>query len=396
MDKATRQRGTRSRTLLAAVLLASSLAGAVDVPDYGHAWCVIGAPGNRGYFGPATSPFFELPGRGRVDYVYRMGKTESSTAEWVEYFNAFAQFEPMAAIDESPYHWGAVFVGTLDDPEWEVGPGPDDAMKPADVGIRSCARYCNWLCNGKAMTREAFMDGAYDATTFGFDEDADRVTDDYTRRPGALFFMPRLDEWYKAVYYDPDRFGPGEEGWWTYPHRSEDYPIPGLPGEPGAETMVGSEIDPFERFDVPLLSYPETFSPWGLRDASGCMGEWSEEIARLDGTFGILWMTFGTRADALVDLSDPDDPVTQDDIGWVNGGYAYRRMWGFGLRLASVQPCEADLGVPYGVLDLADIAGFVVAYTGGDPAADLAEPFGLIDIADLAAFVVVFNRGCTP
>jgi len=55
---------------------------------------------------------------------------------------------------------------------------------------------------------------------------------------------------------------------------------------------------------------------------------------------------------------------------------------------------DADVAEPFGVLDLADIAAFVSAFTTQDPLADLAEPFGVFDLADLSAFVGAFTGGC--
>lgn len=61
------------------------------------------------------------------------------------------------------------------------------------------------------------------------------------------------------------------------------------------------------------------------------------------------------------------------------------------------QGCNpADLVEPFGILDLADITAFVVAFTSvpQDPIADLAPPFGVFDLADISAFVTAFLAGC--
>ena len=54
----------------------------------------------------------------------------------------------------------------------------------------------------------------------------------------------------------------------------------------------------------------------------------------------------------------------------------------------------ADLVEPFGVLDLADIQAFALAFTNADPAADLVPPFGVFDLADIQAFVAAFTAGC--
>lgn len=73
-------------------------------------------------------------------------------------------------------------------------------------------------------------------------------------------------------------------------------------------------------------------------------------------------------------------------------------VFAFGVDLlADANPgCNiADNAEPFGVLDLADIGGFVTAFQGGClPAADIAAPFGVCDLADIGAFVTAFQAGC--
>ncbi|USN99687.1 MAG: S8 family serine peptidase [Phycisphaeraceae bacterium] len=58
-------------------------------------------------------------------------------------------------------------------------------------------------------------------------------------------------------------------------------------------------------------------------------------------------------------------------------------------------PCgPIDFAEPFGVLDLADLSGFVVAFLTGDPSADFAEPFGELTGEDITEFVAQFNQGC--
>ena len=56
-------------------------------------------------------------------------------------------------------------------------------------------------------------------------------------------------------------------------------------------------------------------------------------------------------------------------------------------------PCVADINGD-GVLDLADINGFISAFLANDPAADLAPPAGIFDLTDLSTFVQSFVAGC--
>lgn len=382
------------------ILAAGPTARAIDVPDYDFEWCVIGDPGNVPFSEKHDNDRLQTVTNGSVPYVYRMAATEVTTAQWVEFFNALAQVDPETAWRERPILWGATLrPGTnASDPRWDVSGEPDAAMWPAEVMWRTAARLCNWLHNGKVIEPWAFVDGAYDASTFGRDQD-DMITDDTSRRPGALFFLPSTDEWKKAVNYDPDRHGPGKPGWWPWPYVRGTRPVAGLPGEPGAETAYGAGI--FSGFDgvrIPLLSYPDARTPWGLYDASGGMEEWTD-----DGrpSFFSGWAVDSLGTSNVQNGNIHDSPfgqsggALQDRIDSGPSGGPPDRIWdGEGVRLASAVLCTADFDVPFGLLDLNDIAGFLNAYLSGDSGADLAEPFGTLDLSDVIAFVQAFGAGC--
>jgi hypothetical protein len=55
---------------------------------------------------------------------------------------------------------------------------------------------------------------------------------------------------------------------------------------------------------------------------------------------------------------------------------------------------DADNAEPFGVLDLADVQGFIGAFVGQQAPADIAPPSGVWDLADVQAFIAAFNAGC--
>jgi formylglycine-generating enzyme required for sulfatase activity len=100
-----------------------------------------------------------------------------------------------------------------------------------------------------------------------------------THTAGAPYWLSSLDEWIKATHYDPNKYGPGQGGYWLYPvGRDAPPPVGGLPGTPGAETGAGDyHTDPNNPFrEYPVGSYPLGATPWGLLDASGGLMEWTE------------------------------------------------------------------------------------------------------------------------
>lgn len=245
----------------------------VTPPDYGFNFITIGDVGNAAYQG--NDPRGLTGGRGSVDYEYRMARTEVTTAQYVEFANAWASAggNPLTI---QPTFWGAVFTGF----QWEIEPGKE--MLPlGGVSWREAAYFVNWLHNGKPTGQmQAFLNGAYDASTFGSVPGTQVFTDQSSRSPGARYWIPSLDESMKATHYDPNRYGPGAGGWWVFNDTSDTQPVPGLPGV--GETTAGMEIHISDAFDVPLESYPETRTPWGLLDASGGAGEHTEGWYRED------------------------------------------------------------------------------------------------------------------
>ncbi|MEL6796343.1 MAG: SUMF1/EgtB/PvdO family nonheme iron enzyme [Planctomycetota bacterium] len=201
----------------------------------------------------------------------------------------------------------------------------------------SAAAYCNWLHNGKALTPEAFTSGAYDLSTFGFDPAQGIYTDQTTRSPGARYWIPSLDEWMKAAHYDPNRYGPGEGGWWEYSNSSDTAPVTGLPGVGETNAYLVQDIG-LSAWDMAVGSYPNTQSPWGLLDVSGGASEWTEE-----------WL-FDERTDRLGDGAGIGDGngVRQSNPDFIAyGGFATRpaSSLNHGLRVASAIPTPG-VGVP--------------------------------------------------
>ncbi|MBL9002240.1 MAG: hypothetical protein JNK25_13995, partial [Phycisphaerae bacterium] len=85
--------------LIAAIISTNALAQ----PDpSGIDFVTIGAPGNPAYSGPDVNN--TVTGRGSVPYEYRLGRTEVTTAQWMEFYNAFYGRVPHVFL---PVRWGA-------------------------------------------------------------------------------------------------------------------------------------------------------------------------------------------------------------------------------------------------------------------------------------------------
>ncbi|MEM6733501.1 MAG: SUMF1/EgtB/PvdO family nonheme iron enzyme [Myxococcota bacterium] len=257
---------TSAAALACFVLVASPVLGQQAPPDYGFDFVTIGDVGNRGYDRDDLRD--NITGLGSIDYEYRIARTEVTTAQYVEFRNGLIDAGLGAQLNVLPQFFGGGFDGE----RWVVLPGLDD-LPVAGVGWRDAALFVNWLHNDKKPVPESFQSGAYDISTFG-SLGGGQFSDQSTRSPGARYWIPSHDEWLKAAHWDPNKEGPGEGGWWLYSDGSDTQPEPGLPGE--GETSAGLDVGDFTAFSVPLKSYPETQSPWGLLDLSGGAPEWTE------------------------------------------------------------------------------------------------------------------------
>jgi formylglycine-generating enzyme required for sulfatase activity len=250
-------------------------------PSYGFEFVTIGATGNPAFNDPGFPTQTVVNGRGSVDYLYRMSRTEVSTGQWMEFLNAYSFTNSPNPFWERipPAHWGAQIDPIL-------GPGlgfrlrnvASAAQLPvAGITWRMSAMYCNWLHNGKSSDPEALMSGAYDVSTWGSGP-LNTFTDGWTHLPGAKYWIPTLDEQIKSQHYDPNRYGPGQGGWWMNKNKSDEV---GIPGPPGVGTTSAGWQDPLQlwgEWDIPLGAYPDSQSPWGLLDTSGGTQEWNEFV----------------------------------------------------------------------------------------------------------------------
>ncbi len=263
---------TSCAILIGICVTCTSVSGQVT----GFDWVTVGAPGNAPFPGP--DPIGDVVGRGGVDYVYRIGRTEITTGQWLSFVNTFSTQSDELGQFGIPSNWGARVDTSYTGPgmRWQLRDGADAGMLPVfGVSWRTAAMYCNWLCNGQSSDLISLDTGAYDTSTFHFNEDG-TLADQRTHSPGAQYWIPTMDEWLKAAHFDPNRYGPGQSGWWQYSHSSDVLPESGLPGE--GETSAGLNLPDFGQFDIPLGAYPDTLSPWGLLDITGGAAEWTEEM----------------------------------------------------------------------------------------------------------------------
>ncbi len=325
---------------LVAGTLAWSACCAADIdPVSGIDLLTIGAPGNAPYTGP--DPFFTSFGRGQVNYEYRVGKTEVTTAQWIEFFNA-AFDRPTSEWNEfidAPTMWGASAIAptTPGGLRWGVFNETNAMRAVGGITWRTAAIYCNWLHNGKSLDTSAFMNGAYDVSTFGYFPDTNIWSDQFERSPGARYFIPSFDEWIKAAHYDPNKLNDDGSlgGWWLYSDGTDTPLVGGPPGTGQANFGFSTG------YTIPLQSYPQTQSPWGLMDVAGATSEWNERVAIL--STGLRYRTLdgsNWNSSTTVGVADAVNRQRGNDFPDVPSP-----LWGFRVAAVVPTPGTGVLGV---------------------------------------------------
>lgn len=312
-----------ARRLLGAAVLVMAFAGTADAePSWDLHWVTVGDPGNRATI-PEEVPWDPDMQVGAVDYTFRIMDTKLTNAQYADFASAYAPFYSGGVTGI-----GGRWLGRVTYPDGTIGYRPRSGTEnyAATISWEMAARLCNWLQNGCVNEQWAFETGVYDTSTFV------RGPDGYEHQiepaPGARYWIPRLDEWIKAAHYDPNRYAPGEGGYWLYPDQGNEPLVVGLPDE-GGET-IGDLI-----WDIPgnygwgawdLLQYPDTHSYYGLMDVSGTSPDWMSAAQNLSAGFMIVG---GSMAG--------DDLTWFDDRMEYGPGAELRGNDG-GLRIATLVP----------------------------------------------------------
>ena len=235
-------------------------------------------------------------GFGSVAYDYQIGTYDVTIGQYTAFLNAAdpngtnpngiynSLMETDLNIAGISYTSGAAAGSKYD----VIGPsGTANGQSGADRPITyvswfDAARFANWMTNGQG--NGSTETGAYDLATAAADVAP-------AKTPGAAFYIPNVNEWYKAAYYSPNYGGVGVPGYYPYATQSNAAPdnIIGnganqanyAPG--GVYSVTGSSSrDSNQNYltDVGAFSGSESF--YGTFDQSGNVYQWND----LDGAPG--------------------------------------------------------------------------------------------------------------
>lgn len=259
----------------------------------------VGNPGNKG----------ELSGRdagglgpsaivGDVPYEYRIGKYEVTNAQYVEFLNAVDPtgantLELYSDLMSSGKNGGIKFnKSAANSSKYETKPDRDN-NPVVYVTWYDAVRFVNWLHNGQRSGNTET--GAY--TLLG-GTPTPRNGPSIRRNPGARWFLPTENEWYKAAYHKNDGV---TDNYWDFPTSTDDVPYSDQPPGNDAPTQsntanffkddstengyndgVAVTASPDFSINVNMLTdvgaYQQSVSPYGTFDQGGNVSEWNETL----------------------------------------------------------------------------------------------------------------------
>jgi sulfatase modifying factor 1 len=299
-------------------------------------------------------------GLGDVAEPFRLGTFEITNLQYVVFLNAVAADDIhglYAPIMTSSDRGGIVQNGSPGAFTYATKPGFAD--KPANgFNWTDGARFCNWLHNGQPVGAQGpgtTEDGAYDLSV---------SSAEIVRSPGAHWFLPTHDEWYKAAYYDPSdplADAGGTPDYWFYPTRSDSQPTQASADGMGDVTNPGSNVANHsqgadwndENGNVTTVGGCGATSPWGLFDVGGNINELTE--------------TLGNPIPANPP-AQPDPLPTRTIRGgdFANSGFLMASPDGLSADLNMLAE-GANIGMRVASLELWEDLGFALAGTSGEP-----------------------------
>ena len=275
----------------------------------------------------------DTTGYGAVASEFAIGKYEVTISQYNTFLNS------VAAVTSDSYIvdlWNAGMTttasiagisrsgsGTLGDPySYSVIGSGNRPM--AYVSWFDAARFANWVNNG-ATGGASTETGAYtlNGATNGVG---------FAVNPGATWFLPSLDQWYKAAYY---KGGGTNAGYWLYPTQSDATPgnvVGGATNQANYRDDAGvfsvtqsTAVDFSQNYLTDVGAFSNSAGPYGTFDQAGNVWEWNDAV--YDGSYR------GFRGNSALDAARSSLMESSFNFGY---GPPESEDQGIGFRLATV------------------------------------------------------------
>jgi formylglycine-generating enzyme required for sulfatase activity len=259
---------TASLALAAACLANGPLLSAPITID----WVTVGNQGNAN----------DATGYGAVSYEYRVGKYEVTIQQYTDFLNAVAATDTYSLYNTRMASdlniAGISRAGTSGSYTYSViNNGGNSANRPITyVSWFDAARFANWMQNGQGSG--STETGAY--TLVGGQTSGTAPS----KNPGAQFYIPTENEWYKAAYFSP-LLNSGSGGYYYFATLSNT--TPGNTIGSGANqanywlagvysVTQSSDYDSNQNYITDVGAFSSSASYYGTFDQTGNVPEWND------------------------------------------------------------------------------------------------------------------------
>lgn len=218
---------------------------------------------------------------GAVNYNYYIGKYTITNCDYVKFLNAVAAYDTYNLFDtRMQLDPRGGIIRNFADSSFNYVCKPYMCNKPVIyVNWFQAARYCNWLHNGKPEGEQNFLtteNGAY--PLFG------KVGEEVVRKSdAALYYLPNLNEWYKAAFY---KGGSTNAGYWSYATKSNSNPV-AIKADPAGNGPFASTY--FCDFIIPTPTATTPIVPTPSPSPSGPQPTPTSTSSTLPGNNGANW-----------------------------------------------------------------------------------------------------------
>ncbi len=261
---------------------------------------------------------------GAVAYEYQIGKYEVTIQQYTDFLTAVAAADPYLLYSTSMASElniaGISRAGSSGSYTYSVI--NNSGNRPITyVSWLAAARFANWMMNGQgAGSTET---GAY---TLGGQTSGTAPT----KNPGATFYIPTENEWYKAAYYSPV-LNSGSGGYYTYATQSNTVPGNNIGGganqanyrrELVYSVTQSASYSSSQNYLTEVGAFTSSASYYGTFDQSGSVWEVNSLTGTAGSSVGLRGGSWGNDAFA----SSTSFRTTNDPSGFDSN---------IGFRLAS-------------------------------------------------------------
>lgn len=257
----------------------------------------VGNPGNANDTGGT--------GNGAVAYRYQIGKYATTIGQYAAFLNAVAQTDTYSLYNDSMATdfnvAGILQSGSSGSYTYSViNNGGDSANRPITyVSWWDAARFSNWMANGQPTGGQGpttTENGAYNVNGATTGPAVAKNATNPNTGAAPTFYVPLLDEWYKAAYYSPT-LNSGSGGYYAYATQSDAAPGNIIGGSANqANYIAASDLysvtqsgtyDISQNYLTDVGAFSGSGSSYGTFDQSGTVYQWNDLIGTPGSSRGL-------------------------------------------------------------------------------------------------------------